>query len=416
MSGYPEKVVVTGMGAVTPVGLNVDDMWQNLLLGKSGIGQITRFDTEGYATNIAAELKGFDPEDYIERKEARRMDAFCHYAIAAADMAVRDSGLDLEKIDHNRVGVIVGSGIGGIQCFEDQIIKMHEKGIRRVSPFFIPTMIIDIASGHISMRYGFKGPNYATVSACATASHAIGAAVDSIRLGRADIMVTGGTEAPVTRVGIGGFSAMKALSTHNDEPERASRPFDAERDGFVCGEGSGIMIVESVEHARKRGANILAEIAGIGFTADAYHITAPAPGGEGAVRSMKMAIDEAGVSLHDIQYVNAHGTSTPLNDKNETEAIKALFGDHAYKLKVSSTKSMIGHLLGAAGGVEAIAAVKTILTGKIHPTANYEFPDPDCNLDYVPGKALDMEVECALSNTFGFGGHNATLLIRKYHQ
>ena len=416
MSDYPKKVVVTGMGAVTPVGLSVDEMWQNLLAGKSGVSKITKFDTEGFATNIAAELKGFDPENYIDRKVARRMDAFCQYALAAAEMAINDSSLNLEKIDLNRAGVIVGSGIGGIYCFEEQVIKMHEKGIRRLSPFFIPTMIIDIAAGHISMKYNFKGPNFATVSACATASHAIGAAADSIRLGRADIMITGGTEAPITRVGIGGFSAMKALSTRNDEPERASRPFDADRDGFVCGEGAGIMVIESEEHACKRGANILAEIAGIGFTADAYHITAPAPGGEGAVRSMKMALDEAGVSHNDIQYINAHGTSTPLNDKNETEAIKALFGDHAYKLKVSSTKSMIGHLLGAAGGVEAITVVKTILEGKIHPTANYENPDPECDLDYVPGMAVETDVECALSNTFGFGGHNATLLIKKYRE
>jgi len=414
MAGYPKKVVVTGMGAVTPIGLTLQDYWSALLAGKSGVGQISKFNPEGFATTIAAELKNFNPEDYIDRKEARRMDPFCQYAMAAAAMALDDAKLDLDKVEKDRVGVIVGSGIGGMYIFEDQVITLETKGVRRLSPFFIPIMILDMAAGQISIRYGFKGPNFATVSACATASHAIGAAFDNIRLGRADVVVTGGTEAPITRMGIGGFNAMKALSTRNAEPERASRPFDAQRDGFVCGEGGGILILEAEEHAVKRGARIYAEIAGVGFTADAFHITAPSPGGEGAIHSMKMALDEAGVAPQDVQYINAHGTSTELNDKNETEAIKGLFGDYAYKLKISSTKSMIGHLLGAAGAVEAVATIMSIVNGKIHPTINYEFPDPECDLDYTPNYAVDLEIENALSNTFGFGGHNATLLFKKY--
>lgn len=414
MTGAPLKVVVTGMGVVSPVGLNLQDYWSSLISGKSGAGPITRFDTTGFATTIAAELKGFDPDNYIDRKESRRMDAFCQYAMAAAKMAVEDSGMDLEKVNRDRVGVIVGSGIGGMYIYEEQVITMHEKGARRISPLFIPVMILDIAAGHISMRYGFKGPNFATVSACATASHAIGTAFDNIRLGRADVVVTGGAEAPITRMGVGGFNSMKALSTRNDAPEKASRPFDKDRDGFVCGEGSGILILESEKHALARGARIYAEVVGAGYTGDAYHITAPAPGGEGAIRSMKMAIDEGGITPQDVQYINAHGTSTELNDKNETEAIKALFGEYAYKVKISSTKSMTGHLLGAAGGVESIATVLSIVNGKIHPTINYETPDPECDLDYVPNKGIDFEIEYALSNTFGFGGHNATLLFKKY--
>jgi len=416
MNGSNRKVVVTGMGVVSPVGLTLDDFWSSLLAGKSGIGPITKFDASQFDTRIAGELKGFDPENYIDRKQSRRMDPFCRYAMASAHMAVEHAALDLEKVDGNRVAVIVGSGIGGMSVYEDQVITMHEKGPRRISPLFVPITIVDIAAGYISMRYGFKGPNFATVSACATASHAIGTAVDTIRLGRSDVAVTGGAESPITRMGIGGFNAMKAISTRNDEPERASRPFDAERDGFVCGEGSGILVLESEEHALARGAKIYAEISGVGFTGDAYHITAPAPGGEGAVRSMEMALKEGGAAPQDIQYINAHGTSTELNDKTETVAIKRVFGDHAYKLKISSTKSMTGHLLGAAGAVEAIAAIMSISDGKIHPTINYENPDPDCDLDYVPNKAIDFDIQYALSNTFGFGGHNATLLFKKYPQ
>ena len=416
MDGSYKKVVVTGMGVVSPVGLTLDIFWSSLLAGKSGVGPITKFDASEFATRIAAEVKGFDPENYIDRKQSRRMDLFCQYAMAAAYMAVVNANLDPEKVDGNRVAVIVGSGIGGMNVYEDQVITMHEKGPRRISPLFVPITIVDIAAGYISMRYGFKGPNFATVSACATSSHAIGTAVDTIRLGRADVAVTGGAESPITHMGIGGFNAMKAISTRNDEPERASRPFDAERDGFVTGEGSGMLILESEEHAKARGAQILAEISGVGFTGDAYHITAPAPGGEGAVRSMEMALKEGGIAPNDIQYINAHGTSTELNDKTETEAIKTLFGDHAYKLKISSTKSMIGHLLGAAGAVESIAAIMSIAESKIHPTINYENPDPNCDLDYVPNKAIDFEIQYALSNTFGFGGHNATLLFKKYSQ
>ncbi|MBL7191548.1 beta-ketoacyl-ACP synthase II [bacterium] len=416
MSAAFKKVVVTGMGVISPAGLNLKDFWDSLLSGKSTAGPITKFDTTDYATKFACEVKGFNPEDFIERKEARHMDAFCQYSIAASDMAIKDAGWNLEKLNRDRIGVIIGSGIGGMYVFEDQVEIILNRGPRRISPFFITTMIIDIAAGHISMRYGLKGPNYSTVSACATASHAIGSAVDQIRLGRADAVVAGGAEAPISRSGVGGFNAMRAISTRNDEPEKASRPFEKDRDGFVIGEGGGVLILESEEHALKRGAKIYAEIAGVGFTADAYHITAPSPGGDGAIRAMKMAIDEAGVNVSDIDYINAHGTSTPLNDKNETEAIKALFGEHAYKLKISSTKSMIGHLLGAAGAVEAIASIMAVTTGRIHPTINYDTPDPDCDLDYVPNTAVEHEVNTVITNTFGFGGHNACLLFKKYRQ
>lgn len=414
MANCLKKVVVTGMGVVSPVGLNLEEYWNSLLAGKSGIAPITKFDTAGYATRFAGEVKNFNPTDYVEPKEARRMDPFSQYAIAAADMAIKDADWNLDILNHDRIGVIIGSGIGGMYVFENQVEVLLNRGPRRVSPFFITTMIIDIAAGHVSMRYSLKGPNFATVSACATASHAIGAAIDNIRLGRADAMVAGGAESPISRTGVGGFNAMKAISTRNDEPEKASRPFDKDRDGFVIGEGGGILILESEEHALNRGAKIYAEAAGVGITADAYHITAPAPGGEGARRAMKMAMDEAGLDITDIDYLNAHGTSTPLNDINETEAVKALFGERAYNLKISSTKSMIGHLLGAAGAVEAIASIMTIKTGKIHPTINYETPDPECDLDYVPNKTIEMEVNTVISNTFGFGGHNACLLFRKY--
>lgn len=403
------------MGVVSPLGCNLEDYWDGLVNGRSGVGYITKFDTEGFATKIAAEVKDFDPEEFIDPKEVRRMDPFCQYAVAASDMAIKDSSINFDECNRDRVGVIIGSGIGGMVIFENQVIQLEQKGPRRISPLFIPIMISDIAAGHVSMRYQLKGPNFATVSACATASHAIGCAVDSIRIGRADVMVTGGAESPITRMGVGGFNAMKAISTDNDEPQRASRPFDKNRNGFVMGEGSGILVIESEEHAKARGARIYAEIKGVGFTADAYHITAPAPGGEGAVRSMRMAIDEAGLTTEDIDYINAHGTSTELNDKNETEAIKALFGDRAYNIKISSTKSMIGHLLGASGGVETIATVITINRSRIHPTINYETPDPECDLDYVPNKAVDLDVDNALCNTFGFGGHNTTLLISKYN-
>lgn len=414
MSDSPKKVVVTGMGVVSPLGSTIDDFWSGLVAGKSGIGQITHFDTTGYATTIAGEVKGFNPEEFIEPKETRRMDLFAQYAIVAAEKAIIDSKIDFDSCDKDRVGVIIGSGIGGMFVYEEQVEIMLTRGPRRISPFFVPTMIIDIAAGHVSIRHNLKGPNFATVSACATASHAIGTAVDNIRLGRADVIITGGSEAAINRMGIGGFNSMKAISTRNDEPERASRPFDKDRDGFVMGEGAGILVIESEEHALARNAEIYAELSGVGFTGDAFHITAPAPGGEGAVRAMRMAIKEAGISPDDVDYINAHGTSTPLNDANETEAIKTLFGERAYKIKISSTKSMVGHLLGASGGVESIATIMSIKQQKVHPTINYETPDPVCDLDYVPNIAQDCKIEHALSNTFGFGGHNACLLISKY--
>jgi 3-oxoacyl-[acyl-carrier-protein] synthase II len=405
------------MGAVTPIGLTVTDFWKNALAGKSGAAPITYFDTTQYDTKFAAELKGFDPLNYMDRKMVQRVDPFTQYAFAAADEAVKDSAIDLMKVSGDRAGIIFGSGIGGMQTF----MRQHEtlvvtKGPHRISPFFIPMMIPDIAAGRISMRYGLKGPNYATTSACATASHAIGDAFILIQRGDADLMLSGGSEAAICPMGIGGFNAMKALSTRNDAPQKASRPFDKERDGFVMGEGSGVVVLEELGHAIKRGAKIYAEIAGIGFTADAHHITDPAPGGEGAVRSMKAAIRDAGISPNDVDYVNAHGTSTPANDRNETAAMKTVFGEHARKLAVNSTKSMVGHLLGASGAVGSIATVMSIVENKIHPTINYENPDPDCDLFYVPNTSIEKEVNVALCNTFGFGGHNATLLFRKYQE
>jgi 3-oxoacyl-[acyl-carrier-protein] synthase II len=405
------------MGAVTPVGLTVDDYWNNLLAGVSGVGPITYFDASAFDTRFAAQLKGFDPLNYMDRKTSQRVDPFTQYALAAADQAVKDSGLDCATEDGERMGVIFGSGIGGMWTYHRQQETLFEtKGPKRISPFFIPMLIADIAAGRISMKYGMKGPNYATTSACATASHAIGDAFILIQRGDADVMVTGGAEAPICPMGVGGFNAMRALSTRNDAPEKASRPFDKDRDGFVMGEGGGALVLEELDHALKRGARIYAELGGIGFTADAHHITDPAPNGEGAQRSMKLAIRDAGLKPEDVDYINAHGTSTPPNDRNETAAIKAVFGEHAKKLAISSTKSMVGHLLGAAGAVEAIAAVKTILTGKIHATINYETPDPDCDLFYVPNQPIEKTVNVALSNTFGFGGHNATLLFKKYQE
>ncbi len=342
------------------------------------------------------------------------MDTFIHYGMVAADEAIKDAGLDLQKIDPYTTGVVVGSGIGGIQSFEDEHTKYIEKGARRVSPYFVPLMISDIAAGQISIRYGLKGPNYATVSACATATHAIGDAARLIKYGDADVMVTGGSEAPITPMAVAGFASMKALSTRNDDPAHASRPFDLEREGFVMGEGAGTIVLESLEHAKKRGAQIYGEIRGIGFTGDAHHVTAPAPGGEGAVRAMRRCVEDGGLNLEDIGYINAHGTSTPFNDKNETAAIKTLFGDDAYKLNISSTKSMVGHLLGAAGAVELIAATLAIKYGIIPPTINYEVPDPECDLNYTPNTAIERPVHAAISNTFGFGGHNACISVSKF--
>lgn len=408
------RVVITGMGSLSPLGNSVAETWQAMLAGKSGVDKITLFDTEGFTTKIAAEVKNFDPLKYFEKKEARKMDRYTQFAMAAAKEAVEDSGLDLENENRDRIGVIIGSGIGGMFSFEEEHTKLIQRGPRRVSPFFIPMMIGDIAAGYVSMKYNLKGPNYGTVSACASAGHALGSSLRAIQYGDADIMVAGGAEASVSPMGVAGFNSMKAISTRNDEPQRASRPFDAERDGFVMGEGTGVIILEELEHALKRGAKIYAEFAGTGFTADAHHITTPAPGGEGAVRAMRAAIEDAGLTPEAIDYINAHGTSTGENDKNETAAIKTVFGDRAYKMAISSTKSMTGHLLGASAAVEFIAATMAVNSDQIPPTINYENPDPVCDLNYVPNKAIAQKADVALSNSFGFGGHNVCLCIKKY--
>lgn len=408
------RVVITGISALTPIGLNARDFWENLLAGRSGAAPITYFDTSAYDTRFACELKGYKASDFLDRKSVQRMDPFAQYAVISADMAVKDADLSLTDIDPDRIGVVYGSGIGGMTTYDTQFTRYIQGGPGQISPFFIPMLIPDIASGQISIRHGFKGPNYATVSACATASHALGDAFRIVQYGDADIMLSGGSEAPITPMGLGGFNAMRALSKRNDAPEKASRPFDAQRDGFVMGEGSGALILEELEHARRRGVHVYAELVGIGFTADAHHVTAPPEGGEGAVRSMQRALRDAGISPDQVDYINVHGTSTPLGDISETEAIKATFGDHAYKINLSSTKSMTGHLLGAAGAIEAIAALLACNTGTIPPTINYEFPDPLCDLNYTPNVAAKRGVQYALSNTFGFGGHNATLLFKKY--
>jgi 3-oxoacyl-[acyl-carrier-protein] synthase II len=416
-NGQKRRVVVTGMGVITPVGLTLEEYWNSLLAGKSGAGPITGFDASDYDTKFACEVKGFDVLKFMDRKLSQRCDPFTQYALAASETALQDSGVDLSKEDRDRIGVVVGSGIGGMWTYHRQQETMWQsKGPHRISPFFIPMMIADIAPGRISMKYGLKGPNYSTTSACATSSHAIGDAFMLIQRGDADMMLTGGAEASICPMGIGGFNAMKALSRRNDAPQKASRPFDKGRDGFVMGEGAGILVLEEYGHAMKRGARIHAEISGIGFTADAHHITEPAPGGEGAVRSMRVALRDAGLKPEEIQYVNTHGTSTPVGDKSETAAIKTVFGDHAYKLAVNSTKSMIGHLLGAAGAVEAVATILSVKHNKVHPTINQDEFDPDCDLDYIPNTSQDRHIEAAISNTFGFGGHNASLLIRKYHE
>jgi 3-oxoacyl-[acyl-carrier-protein] synthase II len=402
------------MGVVAPIGNSVKEFKEGLFQGRNGVDYITHFDASEHPTKFAAEVKNFSAEGILEDKDRRKLDPYTQYAMVAAHEAILDSGLDLDKIDLERSGVVVGSGIGGIQSFEREHLKFVERGPRRVSPFFVPQMISDIAAGHISMKYNLRGPNYCIVSACATASHSIGDAARLILYGDADIMVTGGSEAAICPMGVAGFNSMKALSTRNDDPQKASRPFDKNRDGFVIGEGSGILVIEELEHARQRGANIYAEICGIGFTADAYHITAPAPGGEGAIRAMRRCVADAKLNLDDIDYINAHGTSTPYNDKSETDAIKATFGEHAKKLSISSTKSMTGHLLGAAGGIELIASILAIKNGRIPPTINYEGPDPECDLNYTPNQPAEREIRNAISNTFGFGGHNACILVSKF--
>ncbi len=408
------RVVVTGLGMITPLGIGVQKSWENLIAGKSGIRRITQFDASAFPTQIAGEVEGFNPEDYIEPKEIKKMDRFIHFAIAAAQMAMDDSGLKITEANAERTGVIVGSGIGGLNSIEYYHNVYLQKGPRRITPFFIPMLVVNLASGQISIRFGAKGPNSAVVTACATGSHAIGDAFKIIQRDDADIMIAGGSESVITPLAIGGFNAMKALSTRNNEPEKASRPFDIDRDGFVMGEGAGIIILESLESALNRGAHIYAEIAGYGMSSDAYHITAPSPTGEGAVRCMRMAIKDAGVEPSDVNYINAHGTSTKYGDEIETNAIKTLFGEHAYKIPVSSTKSMTGHLLGAAGGVESVISILCINKSIIPPTINLTNPDPECDLDYVPNTARKTNVNCCLSNSFGFGGTNACLLFKKY--
>jgi 3-oxoacyl-[acyl-carrier-protein] synthase II len=408
------RVVLTGVGAVTPIGNTAEELWTGLTQGRSGIGPITKFDPAGYPTRIAGEIRNFDPLAFVDKKEARRLDPYLQYAIAASVMAVSDAGLDLAKTDAERFGVLIGSGIGGITTLLDGEHALLAKGPDRVSPFVIPMLIVNMAAGLVSMRFGAKGPNSSVVTACATGNHAIGDACRLIRYGEADVMIAGGAEAMIVPLTIAGFCAMKAMSTRNDDPQKASRPFDAGRDGFVCGEGAGIVVLESLAHAVRRDARIYAEIIGYGMTGDAYHMTAPDPEGDGAARAMTLALKSAGLPPSEVGYINAHGTSTLYNDKFETLAIKRVFGDHAKKLAVSSTKSMTGHLLGAAGGVEAIATTLALHHGVLPPTINYETPDPDCDLDYVPNQARKQDVDVAISNAFGFGGTNATLAFRKY--
>jgi 3-oxoacyl-[acyl-carrier-protein] synthase II len=411
------RVVVTGIGAITPIGLDVAEFWEGLISGRNGVAPITHFDASKFDTKFAAEVKNFNPELYFDKKTIRRLDPFSQFAIASSVQAINDSEVNLDKLNKEKAGVIFGSGIGGLLTLQIEHWKyFQDKNPSVISPFFVPMMISDLAAGQISIRFGFKGPNYATTSACATASHAISDAFMLIERGSTDFMICGGSEAPITEMSIGGFNAMRAISTWNDRYTEASRPFDKERNGFVMGEGSGALILEELNHALDRGAKIYAELCGIGLTADAHHITAPAPGGEGAVRSMKIAIEESGLGLHDIDHINAHGTSTPHNDVNETKAIKTVFEDYAYKIVINSTKSMTGHLLGAAGGIEAIATLLTIKNGIIPPTINLDNPDPECDLNYNPHKSINKEVKVAISNTFGFGGHNASLLFKKFEE
>ncbi|HNT68636.1 MAG TPA: beta-ketoacyl-ACP synthase II [Syntrophorhabdaceae bacterium] len=408
------RVVVTGVGLVTPLGVGVENVWQRILRGESGVGPITRFDASQHETKFAAEVREFKPEDYISPKEIKRMDLFIQYALTAAKIAMEDSGLDMGKEDAERVGVIVGTGLGGLPTLEKYHSILLERGPGRISPFFIPMLIANEAPGHIAIQFGIKGPNLCIVTACATGAHSIGDSLRVIQYGDADVMVAGGTEANLTPLTVGGFNAMRALSTRNDAPAKASRPFDKDRDGFVVGEGSGIIIMEELEHAKKRGAKIYAEVAGYGYNGDAYHITAPCPDGEGFIRCMRMAMRDAAVSPGEINYINAHGTSTDLNDQTETIAIKEVFKEKAYTIPVSSTKSMIGHLLGAAGAVEAIFTILAMRDNICPPTINYETPDPDCDLDYVPNSARSHIIDVGLSNSFGFGGTNSTLVFKRF--
>ncbi len=408
------RVVVTGMGVISPVGNSKEEFWNSITEGRSGVRRLTHFDPTGYDSQIAGQVNSFDASARLGKKEARRMDRFTQFALVAALDAVEDSKLDLSREELERIGVLVGSGIGGLSTIEAEHSTLLKKGPSKISPFFIPMLIVDMASGQIAIRLGIKGPNFCVATACASASHAIGDSYRIVHRGEADLMITGGTEAAITPLGVGGFCAMKALSTRNDEPEKASRPFDKMRDGFIMAEGAGIIILEELEHARSRSAHIYGELVGYGMSGDAYHITAPAPEGEGAARAMQLALKDANLRAEEVDYINAHGTSTQLNDKFETMAIKKVFGEHANKVAVSSTKSVTGHLLGAAGGVELIACLLTIENGIIPPTINYEYPDPECGLDYVPNQARHQEVQVAMSNSLGFGGHNATLVVSKF--
>lgn len=409
------RVVVTGIGVVTPVGNSVDTFWNNLITGQCGVDKITAFDASPFDTQIAAQVKDFDPAPaFPSPKEIRRTDRYSQFGVHAAWQALKDSGLDMNKVDPNEIGAFIGSGIGGLQTTSEQLKVLLERGPGRLSPFMIPMLISNMASGLVSMYFNLRGPNFATCSACATSNHAIGEAWRTIKMGDAKVMFAGGAEATIVPIGIGGFCAMRAMSTRNDDPKRSSRPFDKERDGFVMGEGAGVIVLEDYEHAKARGARIYAEIAGYGNTADAHHLTAPSPGGEGASRCMKAALHNGGLNTTDITYVNAHGTSTPQGDIAETEAIKTVFGDHARKLVVSSTKGATGHMLGAAGAVETIVCVKALQTDTVPPTINYEVPDPECDLDYVPNTARQMKVNAVVNNSFGFGGHNATITAKKF--
>ncbi len=407
------RVVITGLGALAPNGNSVPQYWDSLISGKSGIGYITAFDTENLSVKIAGELSNFDAQDHFDRKELRKLDPFTVYHMVSSSEAITQAGLT-QNIDMDRVGVIIGSGVGGIQTLEDQCNIYSSRGQRRVSPFFVPRMIANIAAGNLAIKYGFKGPNQTIISACASGTDAIGLAARTIQYGDADVMITGGTEASITGLTISGFANIKALSTRNEDPESASRPFDAERDGFVLGEGSASIVLEELSHAEKRGASILAEFVGYGSTDDAFHITQPSEGGKGAIKAMQKALDDANLSVNDIDYINAHGTSTPFNDKTESAAIASLFGDHTKKLKVSSTKSMVGHALGASGALEAIACIQAIQNDILPPTINYNNPDPECTLDYVPNNSQKSTINAAMSNSFGFGGHNGVIVIKKW--
>lgn len=412
-----KRVVVTGVGAITPIGNDVNEYWNGLLAGKNGVDLITRFDTSNFNTKFAAEVKNFDPLLYIDKKSLNRYDLFTQYALSSAELALVDSEINLEKINLERFGIIYGSGIGGIKSLQEQCKTFFEtKDPRKFSPFFITMMIADIAGGYISIKYKLKGPNYSTTSACATSSHSIADAFMLIQRGSADLMFCGGSEAAITELGIGGFNAMRAISTWNDRYKEASRPFDKDRNGFVLGEGAGTLILEELNHAKNRGAKIYCELAGIGLTGDGFHVTAPDPDGNGAVRSMKVSIADAGLQITDIDYINAHGTSTPLNDVTETKAIKIVFGDHAYKLVISSVKSMTGHLLGAAGAIEAIATALSVKNDVVPPTINHDTPDPECDLNYSPNRKTEKRINAAINNTFGFGGHNASLLFKKFEE